>query len=499
MSISGRTTIKQGTLYLISNLIRQLVSFLMLPIYTRHLTPKDYGVVEMLVFSVSVLQIVMGLRMFSALIKFYHDAKNEHEQKELISSAFVTAVSACGLAALVLMLLSHPISNQLLGSYDYTYTVILFSLTLPAGAAEEFAIVYLRLRYKAGTVFAISMLKLVLQLGLNIYLVAYKEMHVMGAVWGSVISTGAMGMIGLYYVARHSGLQLSIPIAKKMIAFSIPLWVSQLGSFYITYGDRYFLKMFRSLDEVGIYSLAYRFGFLLMVVSYSPFSRVWEPQSYEIYRQPNRTSSFQRVFLYITIVMVLAGLGISVYVKDVIQQMASPSFWSAHAIVPVLMIAYLLQGLMYFCNFSLMVSESTRDVAIGSLITCIVITLCYILLIPPFGAMGAAVATAIAFACQLLWVKVRGDKFFEMKLPWLRASCVITAGIACYLLTLLIPESLWISLSLRTGIILLFIGIVLITPILPIEDRSALIAILKHPQKIASYFKPTELPKEQQK
>ena len=84
--------LKSSSIYAVSGLVRNLSGFVMLPIYTRYLTPADYGIVALMVFIVSMLEITLGARMGDASQKFYHDEKTEAGKKKVIATAlFVTS------------------------------------------------------------------------------------------------------------------------------------------------------------------------------------------------------------------------------------------------------------------------------------------------------------------------------------------------------------------------------------------------------------------------
>ena len=61
-------------------------------------------------------------------------------------------------------------------------------------------------------------------------------------------------------------------MVSKVLKFSIPLIPASLGMFILHFSDRYFVKHFCSLSDVGIYSLGYKFGFILSVIVIHPFN-----------------------------------------------------------------------------------------------------------------------------------------------------------------------------------------------------------------------------------
>src|ERR1022692_3674856 len=113
--------LKSSAIYTCGSLLRQVVSFLMLPIYTRHLTPADYGVVEMMSVVTSVLALIAGTHIGLATIKFYHSATSENQRRVVLSTATFTILSGSALVyaafALAMQTAAGPVvAHATLGS-----------------------------------------------------------------------------------------------------------------------------------------------------------------------------------------------------------------------------------------------------------------------------------------------------------------------------------------------------------------------------------------------
>jgi len=192
-----------------------------------------------------------------------------------------------------------------------------------------------------------------------------------------------------------------------------------LGSFILTFSDRYFLNIYSDLRTVGIYSLAYKFGFLLVALV-APFSLIWEPKRFEIAKQFDGFLIYKKVFMYLNIVLFIISLLISVFIKDILMLMSDPSFWEAYRLVPIILIAYIFQTWTAFCNIGLFIREKTSLYGLSAAISVVIVTLANVLLIPRFGAYGAAWATVIAFGIRLIVVLWYAQKEVYVDFGWAR-------------------------------------------------------------------------------
>src|SRR5690606_19431907 len=126
-----------------------------------------------------------------------------------------------------------------------------------------------------------------------------------------------------WYTVRQTGLSFSLHKAREITAFSLPLVLTSLISFYMTFGDRYFLRVLSGgLDEVGVYSLGYRFGFLLSFLVGEPFFAIWISEKYIAAQQPDAQRPFRLSFLLLSAALIWVTVGISVYVHDVLRLMS---------------------------------------------------------------------------------------------------------------------------------------------------------------------------------
>ena len=83
--MSGKTKSlgKQSAIYGAGIVLGKLASFIMLPVYTRYLTPADYGVLELLSMTIDVIGMIAGIGIGSAVFKFYADEADEAGKREV--------------------------------------------------------------------------------------------------------------------------------------------------------------------------------------------------------------------------------------------------------------------------------------------------------------------------------------------------------------------------------------------------------------------------------
>jgi len=453
-------------IYVFAEILRNSVSLIMLPIYTRFLTPADYGSVELLSMIIDFSMIIFGARATEAVFRFYCTSHSVKEKNSTIaSSLFLSFFMGCVGAAFVIAL-SEPLAIAVFDDASYQEYIILLALTMVLLPLIEIPFAYIRAMQNARLFFNLSAVKLVVQVSLNIYFVVYREMHVEGVVYSTLFSFLIISALLTSYTIFKVGTKVTKKACADIFSFSLPMKLATVGAFFLTFGDRYILNIYTDLSQVGIYSLGYKFAFIFTILSWDTFEKMWDAEKYVVYKKPEAKAVYQKVFLYMNIILFTVGLGFSLFVKDLLKIMSAPEFWPAHQVVPIVIMAYIIQSWGRYCDLGIMLKKKTIQIAYAQWFAVTVVAVAYFTLIPAFGIMGAAWATVIGFAAQFYWVNKKGKAYYDMHLPWTKVSMIAALAITCFSLTFFVPDDLLLSILLRAAIFGLFCLLLYILPVL---------------------------------
>lgn len=408
--------VKHSTIYAVGNISRQLVGFIMLPIYTHYLTPADYGVIGLLVFLVSLFEVVLGGHMFQAVPKFYHQEETKLLKNSVVSTALLVTSFFSGMASILMASFSGPLAEVVFGKEEYSIYIIIFSALIVTHALEQYGLTYLRIVKKPWTYFNFNMIKLGLQLGLNILTIVVLDWGLMGLALSSLISSVIIALALLIYTVYKTGFLVRKAIAIYILKFSWPLWISGLIGLYIGSSNRYFIRIFSSLDEVGLFELAAKFGSIVSVLIWLPFSQYWQTERFEIAKLNNPYPDYSMAFRMITALLVVAGVGVTIFSGTIINIMSDELFHSAANAIPYLVIAGIFQCLTIFNNFSFMLTDRTLEVTKNNAVTAIAISIFYFILIPLYGFVGASIAFALGSVVQYVYALCNGNKLYPLKI-----------------------------------------------------------------------------------
>lgn len=415
MSQAGQM-VKHSTIYAIGNISRQLVGFIMLPVYTHYLTPADYGVIGLLIFLVSLFEIVLGGHMFQAVPKFYHQQQTQADKNSVVTTALLVTSFFSIIACIAMAGSSDQLSAAVFGDKQYGIYIIIFAALILTHALEQYGLTYLRIIKKPWTYFNFSMVKLALQLGLNILTIVILDWGLMGLALSSLISSVIIAIALCVYTIYKTGFRFNQAIARSILRFSWPLWISGLIGLYIGSSNRYFIRVFSSLDDVGLFELAAKFGSIVSILIWLPFSQYWQTERFAIAKSENPYPAYSFAFRLISGLLLIAGIGISIFVDLIIEVMSAPAFHKASEAVPYLVIAGIFQCLTIFNNFSFMYTDRTLEVTKNNAATGIVVTAFYFFLIPSMGFVGASIAFAGASVFQYVYALRNGNRFYPLNI-----------------------------------------------------------------------------------
>src|SRR5260370_29265045 len=174
------------------------------------------------------------------------------------------------------------------GTGEYVRLVRIAAATLALDSLFIVPLAFLRTRDRSTTYVTVGAAKLFLQIALNLVFVVYLRLGAEGGVLSTLVASGSVGAGLAAYLVRTVGWSFSPSAARGLLRFGLPFMATQAATFLLTFGDRYFLRTASDVSVVGIYGLAYQFGFLLALVGEAPFTTGWEPGQFEVATRPDR-------------------------------------------------------------------------------------------------------------------------------------------------------------------------------------------------------------------
>ncbi len=453
--------LKHSLVYGSGSVLRKVIGFLMIPVYTRYLTPTDYGVLELMELAGFVVMEVMALGLSWAIFRFYHYYDNPKDKDAVISTAIISSCTCSLICLIILLNFKEDLSEFVCGTKIYSSLFMILFCALFMRGISDIPFAFIRVKEKSTFFTIISILELLLGVSLNIYFVVLLKIGIVGILYSKVVVHTISAVILIPLTLKGIKIKFEIKKLKEMLAYSMPLIPANFAMYILHFIDRFFLKRFSTLHIVGLYALGYKFGMVVSVLILEPFLLIWSAAIFDISKRKNAKQIYAKILTYFAFVMIFLGLSISVLIKDVLKIITTPEFFEAYKIVPLIIFSYIFLGLNYCLDTGIRLEKKTKWLPIISWITAGANLLLSWLLIPRYAMMGAGYVKIASFSLMTFITLFISNRLYYIPYEFSRILKMFLVGGGIYLLSFLVySHSLLISISLK-GLLLLSFFIVL--------------------------------------
>jgi O-antigen/teichoic acid export membrane protein len=404
--------------YGVSGLLGQLIGFLLLPLYSRLLTPSDYGVLAMLAFLPQMFTLLAASGVKSAVYKQFYKIPSDAHRRIVLSTAAVSVLLSCSVILLVSLLSAKLIARWLVGDESAMDLVRLSLVSAAITTLVDIPLVGLQAVRKAKTVGLLNICQLLAIVSATIYLVAWLRWGVLGVVVGSLVGSIFSALICFGTTARSFALGIDWRIWREMAAYSLPFLPHRLQATAMIFFGEYMIRTHLGLEEVGLYNVAARFalpiGFL-----FGAIQQAWIPYKFKVFAEdPNPGTFFRSTLTYFMFVLTYLWLGISLWGPEALRLMTPAVFHPAAALVWALALMRSAQAFAPMTATGIELGKDTRTVPLTSLASLITMIIAGVTLVPMFGAFGAAFATTLAWLAMAAGFFIIGQRHVRVHYDW---------------------------------------------------------------------------------
>ncbi len=429
---------KDTLIYGISTIIGRFINFLLMPIYTHFFVPAHYGIVTNIYALFALLNIVFLFGMDSAYLKFA-GTEGKEKHSTIFSSAF-TPLFVADLILSLLIVTGKSILSQLLGiPPEYTYLFYYTGVILFLDAIAQLPFITLRLDKRPLRFSGIRLGNILINITLNVILIAVMKMGIESVFISNLVASVFSLVMLMPEVVKLFKFKIDKAVLKRLLTFGLPYLPAGIASMFMQVIDRPIVEKLTNLNTLGIYQANYRLG-IFMMLYVSMFQYAWQPFFLENSKDENAKGIFSSVFTYFTAIGCVILVFLSLFINDIAMHrfwgfsIIGKAYWGGLNIVPIVLLAYLLNG--FYVNFAagLFIKEKSGVFPIIMSIGAASNVLANFILIPKLNITGAAFATLISYALMAIGFYFVSNKIYPIKyegkkLLGLLLAVGITAGL----------------------------------------------------------------------
>jgi O-antigen/teichoic acid export membrane protein len=437
---------RHSAIYGIGGLVSRILAVLLLPLYTSYLRGAGFGKIETITALTTVLVIVLRLGISSAFFRFYFDTKDEAHRTLVVRTSFWFTMTMATAGLIVGFVFATQLSHWLaLG--DDPWLVRAGFVGLWAQMNYEQLTSLFRVEERSTAFVIASLTNVLITVGATVLLVVVWRKGATGAVVGNFIGTLCVYVPLLLYRRFQLGLQFDRDLFRKMNHFGMPLVPSALALWAINFIDRVFIAQYKGQAEVGVYSVAVRISSAVVFLMIA-FRLAWPAFAYSIEDDRDAKRAYAYVLTYLLFICSWLSLALGVLAPWLVRLLApKPEFHRAIPAVGILAFAATAYAGYTVLAIGSGRARKTQLNWVVSGVAAVVNVGLNFALIPPYGLMGAAISTAVAYVVLFAGMTWYAQAVYPVAYQWRRIATVVGVAIGLNVLGRTLGVPLGVALA----------------------------------------------------
>lgn len=458
MDTRFRELLRHGGVFGLGAILSRLASILLLPLYTHYLSPADYGIIALVDLTTGLLGLAGSAGIANAATREHFRQTSSRELDGVWWTALFMAAGSITVVVATAFIFIAPLARLAFGG-EVPGAGVYLSLALPTlwlGTITNVLDSYFRAEKASTFLVSVNTARLVVNILLNVTLLALFHQGVSAVLIGNLITSALVLIVqGWSFVRFRPNVEWNRLLVLPYWRFGWPLVLYWFLSAVMHEADRFILRFFIDLKEVGIYSLAYQMGQGVNTLVIGPFAMIWSVTMYEIAREPDSESTYARVFKHYVAGLSLVLLLASMLVKPILQLIAPPDYASAADIVPIVCLAYLFYSLHdHFKVPALLAGRTVSMIGVVALAAVANVVL-NVWLVPRFGGAGAAWTSVLTFVVFSGGGLVQYRRTARYAYPFTQCATVVCGMSATYVAyRVLLPATSGIAIQIAVALLL---------------------------------------------
>ena len=470
---------KDTAIYGLSSIVARFINYLLVPIQTARFAASggEYGVITNVYAYVSILIILLTFGMETTFFRFMN---REGERPEAIYSTTLRMLATTSLLSIaVVMLLLQPIAGAI-GYGDHPEYVAVMYVTVAIDAFTAIPFAYLRYQHKPLKFAALKIVNILLNITLNVlYLIVLPALQwdpfgiydsqftldVAFVFYINLVCT-VCTLLMLYKELRGIRFGFDAAACRRMLSYTWPLLVmgvagqlNQAAS-QILFPYLYDGSVAEARTQLGIYGACIKIAMIMVMITQA-FRFAYEPFVFGKSKDKDNRETYAQAMKYYFIFTLLAFLCVMGWL-DLLKFIIGRSYWEGLRVVPIVMAAEIMFGVFFNLSFWYKLTDRTIWGAYFSGIGAVVLIAVDVLFIPRFGYMACAWAGFAAYGVSMLLSYFIGQRYYKVDYPLADMGTYLVLACAIFFLMMLAHSlPLWLSLTVNTVLIVLFVAVII--------------------------------------
>ncbi len=477
-----RRFFKDSLVYTLGNFLTRGIAIILLPVYTRLLNPSEYGIIDLINIVGSFVNVTIALEIGQGFGRYYADTSIKEEKLAYSSTSFWFVIFIYTIFLIIALIFSIPFNNLIIGK---EYNVAIFQIgLLSIWGSGVFTFLRNQLRwYLKSKYFAIvSIIFTLISYSTTILLMVVFKFGVIGVFWGLIIGYLVANYLSWYFSRENFKFKFDLTKFKEMVSFSLPLVPGSVGTILLLYIDRIAIKDLMTLNDVGIFGIAYRFAATISLLL-TGFQGALVPLIYQNYKKPETPGDIAKIFNYFLFSILSFIILLSFFSHELLVIFTTPEYYKAEEVIPIIAFATMFISLYIFAP-GLSLVKKTKILTVINVSSGVLNLILNYFLIPIWGILGASLSTLISGIFMFSVNMIFSQKYYNIPFNWKR---IVPGFLIPFIIVIGVMnlEKLFILPSLYMIIIKLIIALTVIWVIIKILlNRNSIFSVISETKKI---------------
>ncbi len=474
---AGKHTIIFG----IGTSLQQLLSFVLIPLYTVYFPVDEYGKLGLIIITGQLFSGIFSLGVQAGLFRSFYDHKDEKGRGVVIFTSYMILVIAIPAYIAFGTVSSDSISHILFKTKDFSHYLDLIFISTGLSVLNQIPLAAFRAKLQSVKYIIIQLSVLLLTIGVIIVLVIVFEYGIVSVLIGRVVGQSLSFLVLTISISKWLTFKISIPEARKILNFGLPLVPANLALFSINGFGKYFLNHYLDLYSVGIYNLAFQISLVASYLFSLPLKFAWGPIFLSQKDDSNSGKFYEKALLYATMLGSFVFLIISVPAKEYIAIITTKDYHQAYIFLPLITSGLIFKGLIEVVNVGVSLKRKTHYITLYAVITAIASLGLNLFLIKIYGVWGASVAVAVTYLLMFLLSSLFNSRIMYVAYDWVRIVGVFAlSAILFFSISLIDTSNSFLNLIIKIlTIFLLFPILLYFTKIFSKQERRKISEFIK--------------------
>jgi O-antigen/teichoic acid export membrane protein len=466
---------KETAIYGVSTIIGRFLNFLLVPLYTNIFSRPEYGLVTNAYAYIALLNIIYLYGMDSAYLK-YASTEELGTERKTFSTAYNAVLLSSLLYSLLFLVFRKGLFRMLSLPEGQTRILLFIMGILFFDAVSIVPFARLRFHNRPWKFAILKSVNIAVNLALNIVFILRYRMGIEGVFLAGLVASALTWVLLLPDILRNLEVKVNRGLLGALLKFGIPFVPSGLASMITQVIDRPILLALTNAATVGIYQANYKLG-IFMMLFVSMFQYAWQPFFFKNASRPDARILFGKILTAFLLVASAIFIVLSLFIENIVRlsifgiHLVGRDFWEGLPIVPIILLAYLFNGLYINFMAGIQIEKKTQFMPIVTGAGALANVAANFLLIPKYGYFGAAWATLVSYLIMAGGNCFLSQRFYRVRYEYgklARIGAALLVSFGGYLLA----ERIWSGGGILLKVIALIVYLALVFSFRLVDSRT---------------------------